>query len=261
MSKRVLVAGGASGMGAATVQQLLLLQHEVVVLDVIEPSAGIGFRYCNLADPLSIAEVAAAEAEPIWALINAAGVATAADPLDTVAINFLGLRELTEQLLPRIQPGGSVVNVASTAGRRWQEHAARIEALLLTDDYPSGLAWLQTHRDYWESEPYQFAKRCTAAYTYRATKIALARGIRVNCVHPGVVTTRLSGEFRELVGPDLYDWGVAQVGRPGNVKDIAEVLTYLAVGDCRWLNGVELVVDGGYVAGVIGGWIDPTQAP
>jgi len=261
VTKRILVAGGASGMGAATVKQLLALDHEVVVFDVNEPDTEVDFRYCDLADPGSIADAIADQTQPIWALINVAGVARSHDPIDTVAINFLGLRELTEQLLPHILPGGTVVNVASTAGRRWQEHSARLEPLLLTKNYRSGLAWLRGNRAHWESEPYPFSKRCTAAYTYRATQIALARSIRVNCVHPGVVETRLSSEFKELVGPDLYDWGVAQVGRPGNVGDIAEVLTYLAVGDCRWLNGVELVVDGGYVAGIIGGWIDPTQAP
>ena len=35
----------------------------------------------------------------------------------------------------------------------------------------------------------------------------------------------------------------------------------LVVGDCGWLNGVDIVVDGGMTAGRLGGWIDFNQSP
>jgi len=53
---------------------------------------------------------------------------------------------------------------------------------------------------------------------------------------------------------------VQQVGREGTPVDIAEVIEYLATGNNRWLNGVELLVDGGYIAGLTGGWIQ-TRGP
>ena len=84
--------------------------------------------------------------------------------------------------------------------------------------------------------------------------------MRVNCVNPGSTETQLTPAFRELVGAELYDWGVAQIGRHGTPDDIAEVIEFLAIGQCRWLNGVELLVDGGYVAGTVGGWINPPAA-
>ena len=59
----------------------------------------------------------------------------------------------------------------------------------------------------------------------------------------------------------MYDWGVNQVGREGRPEDIAEVIEFLAVGKCSWLNGVELTVDGGYIAGLTSGWVDLTQSP
>jgi NAD(P)-dependent dehydrogenase (short-subunit alcohol dehydrogenase family) len=83
----------------------------------------------------------------------------------------------------------------------------------------------------------------------------------VNCVNPGATETQLTPAFRELVGTELYDWGVAKVGRQGTPADIAEVLEFLAVGPCRWLNGVEIVVDGGFIAGIIGGWIRLDESP
>ncbi len=52
-----------------------------------------------------------------------------------------------------------------------------------------------------------------------------------------------------------------QIGRHAKPDDIAQVIEFLAIGDCRWLNGVEIVVDGGYTAGIIGGWINPDDAP
>jgi uncharacterized protein YndB with AHSA1/START domain len=157
--------------------------------------------------------------------------------------------------------GGGVVIVASSAARDWQLRAATIEALLDTPDHAAGLAWLAAHRGAWQANPYKFAKQCAAAWTYRAAGLALARGVRFNCVNPGTTETRLSPAFRELVGPALYEWGVRQIGRAGRPEDFAPVIEFLALGDCPWLNGVELLVDGGYVAGLVGGWINTLDAP
>ena len=261
-ARHLVMTGAAHGVGAATLARLRARGVTVHVLDVAPPLADSGTHYypCDLGDPHAIDAAAGALPQTLHGLINVAGVAAAEPPERTVAINFLGLRALTEALLPRIVAGGSVVNVASTAGRRWAEQADDVNALLDSAGYAEGLAWLHGNADAWQHEPYRFSKLCAAAYTYRATRLALAGGVRVNCVNPGVVDTRLSGDFRELVGPALYDWGVAQVGRSGTPDDIAEVLEYLSIGDCRWLNGVELVVDGGYIAGLIGGWINPDEA-
>jgi len=133
--------------------------------------------------------------------------------------------------------------------------------LLDTRDFASGLAWVRAHRDVWQDNPYKFSKQVAAAYTYRAAGRELARRVRVNCVNPGSTGTQLTAQFREIVGPELYDWGVSQVGRQGTPDDIAEVIEFLALGACRWLNGVEIVVDGGYIAGIVGGWVDVARAP
>ena len=261
-NKVVAVTGGASGIGAATRDRLWARGAQVYVLDVAPPEhPDVHYLPCDLSDANSIAEALAQLPQQLHALVNVAGVAAMPDPIDTVAINFLGLRQCCEALLPRLQDGGSIVNVASTAGWRWREHTEVVNQLLETADYAQGLSWLKANESLWRDEPYHFSKRCAAAYTYRATELALTHGVRVNCVNPGVTETRLSPAFREMVGDKLYDWGVEQIGRPGTPDDIAEVVDYLAVGDCRWLNGQEIVVDGGYIAGLIGGWIDPSRAP
>jgi NAD(P)-dependent dehydrogenase (short-subunit alcohol dehydrogenase family) len=262
MSRTVVLTGGANGIGGATLTRLLAADCQVHVLDVVAPTqAGCRFIACDLGDPRAIDAALTGLPHRLDALINVAGIAAANPPEAVIAVNFLGLRHLTESLVDRIADRGSIVNVASTAGRDWQKRADAVAGLLDTADFAAGFDWLHAHREVWQDNPYKFSKQCAAAYTYRAVPLGLARGVRVNCVNPGATGTQLTPAFRELVGPALYDWGVGQVGREGTPADIAEVIEFLAIGACDWLNGVEIVVDGGYIAGLIGGWIDPAAAP
>lgn len=255
-----IVTGGATGIGAATVVRLTTAGCRVHVLDVRAPAPDIAFSACDLGDVGSIAAVLDDLPERIGGLVNVAGVAVSDPPEMTIAVNFLGLRHLTEALLPRVAEGGAVVNVASSAGWDWRKRETVVRELLATSDYGSGLAWLRSHPEVWRDNPYKFSKQCAAAYTYRAAGLARPFGVRVNCVNPGVVETQLSPAFRELVGPGLYDWGVRQIGRPGTPDDVAKVIEFLAVGESQWVNGVEIAADGGYLAGLTGGWINPDDA-
>ena len=56
--------------------------------------------------------------------------------------------------------------------------------------------------------------------------------------------------------------GAATAARLAAVPDdIAKVTAFVAVGDRGWLNGVDIVVDGGLTAGRLGGWVDIAQSP
>ena len=262
MSKIVVLTGGTTGIGAATVTRLLAADCQVYVLDV-KPTTEPGVRFlpCDLSQPTAIDAAIDGLPARIDALVNVAGI-PGPKPAETVmAVNFFGLRHLTESLVNRVSDGGSIVNVASSAGRDWQKRAEVIQEVLDTPDFAAGIAWLRRNTAVWSDNPYKFSKQCAAAYTYRAARLGIARGVRVNCVNPGATETQLTPAFRELVGPAMYDWGVAQIGRQGTPADIAEVIEFLAVGQCRWLNGVEIIVDGGYIAGIIGGWVDLDESP
>jgi NAD(P)-dependent dehydrogenase (short-subunit alcohol dehydrogenase family) len=113
----------------------------------------------------------------------------------------------------------------------------------------------------WTANPYKFSKQCAAAYTVSRGRIRAALRRTVNCVNPGAVETKLTPAFRELIGQEMYDWGVRQIGRHGVPDDIAEVIEFLAIGQCRWLNGVAIVVDGGYIAGLVDGWVNLDESP
>jgi NAD(P)-dependent dehydrogenase (short-subunit alcohol dehydrogenase family) len=262
VSKVIVLTGGASGIGAAALDRFVSGGHDVYVLDVAMAKVSTGkFIECDLARRAAIDFAVRRLPSRIDALVNVAGI-PGPSPADTVvAVNFLGLRHLTESLLPRIQAGGSVVNVASSAARDWQKNASLVNAMLDTTGFDEGLAWLDDNRNAWAANPYKFSKQCVAAWTYRATGLALPRRVRVNCVNPGSTTTQLTPAFRRIVGDALYDWGVAQIGRAGTPADVAPVIEFLAIGPCPWLNGVEIMVDGGYVAGIVGGWIDTDAAP
>ena len=49
--------------------------------------------------------------------------------------------------------------------------------------------------------------------------------------------------------------------RPAQPDDIAQVLTWLSIGEHRRLTGQHLVVDGGYTAGINARWIDRSTFP
>ncbi|MFN3230664.1 MAG: coniferyl-alcohol dehydrogenase [Alphaproteobacteria bacterium] len=260
--KVVVVTGGSSGMGAATVTRLLDAGHMVHMLDIKEaPDNSATVHLCDLSEQASIEDAVAALPDQIGSLINIAGIADAEERDKVVRVNFLGLRHLTEHLMPRIAQGGSVVHVASTAGLEWQRRLAPVSALLDTSSFEDGLAWCRDNQDQWIKDPYTFSKQCTVAYTYRAAGAGLARRVRVNCVSPGGVRTPLTPEFRRLMGDAQYEWSIGRVGRDAEPDEIAEVICYLAVGPCGWLNGVNIPVDGGATAGGLGGWSDPGDSP
>jgi NAD(P)-dependent dehydrogenase (short-subunit alcohol dehydrogenase family) len=259
---KVLLTGGATGIGAATAARLAGAGAEVTILDVAEPQGGAGaFVRCDLSDPAAIDAALKGLSGPWDALVNVAGIPGPRPAEPVIAVNFLGLRHLSQRVLPRMTRGGSVVNVASTAAQNWQRRAAVIDQLLDTADFAAGLAWCRANGGLWEKDPYTFSKQCVVAWTYRAVGAARAHGVRVNAVSPGGTDTRLTENFTAQIGAEQVDWMNSHIGRSATPDDIAKVIAFVAIGDCGWLNGVDIVVDGGMTAGRIGGWIDVSQSP
>lgn len=259
---KIVVTGGSSGVGAALVHRLR--DAEVWILDVQAPQAAadnVHFLHTDLSDPDAVDAALARLPEHIDGLANVAGMAQAALPETVVAVNFLALRHLSHQLMERLRRGGAVVNVSSVAGRDWRARYERLLPLLQTPDYAAGLAWCRENRERLARDPYTFSKRAVTAYTLLAAQRALQLGVRINCVSPGPVETPLYPQFESLMGKAQSDWTKAQTGRAASPDDIAEVLETLLVRPCRWLNGVDLPVDGGYSAGIEAGWIDFAASP
>jgi len=263
--KNIVLTGGTSGIGAASVTRLVNQNCHVIILDNAAPDFSSereadqsSFIFTDISSSTSIDETIRQLPTGVDALINVAGI-SGAHPVDKViSVNFLGLRYLTESLFTRLS-GGCVVNVASSAGRDWLLRKDLVYSMLDTNCFDDGLAWVTRHLGDIEENPYKFSKQCAAAYTYRAAGLGMVHSVRVNCVNPGVVGTRLTADFKDMLGSEVYDWVVEQIGREGRPDDIAQIIEFLAIGESFWLNGVEIAVDGGYTAGIIDGWIKPPQ--
>ncbi|WP_373195498.1 SDR family NAD(P)-dependent oxidoreductase, partial [Mycobacterium marinum] len=129
--RRAVVTGCASGIGERAVHQLTGLGAQVVGLDQRQPGYEISeFHQLDLADPGSIDRAVEAIGGPVDGLFNIAGVSSGiGDPLLVVTINFLGLRHLTEALLPMMGPGSAIVSVSSLAAAGYREHHRAVAPL------------------------------------------------------------------------------------------------------------------------------------
>ena len=195
----------------------------------------------------ALATISASD-RPVDVLFNNAGVA-ATLPSDVVMrVNILGLKRLTNSLMPEMQAGGAIVNTASVAGNGWPQHLAQIGALLSIDSWDEGAAWIADNAEL-VADGYFFSKECVQVYTMQAAKAATARGLRINSVCPSPVDTPLLPAFRETMTDQIIDWAIdAGAGRVATAEDQARALLFLGSDLAGYVNGVNLLVDGGYTA-------------
>ena len=92
---------------------------------------------------------------------------------------------------------------------------------------------------------------------YAATKAAISQmtklfarewgrdGIRVNCVGPGSIPTRINEEKYKVPGAEKAMREKIPMGRRGDVSEVADAVLYLASGEASYITGQNLFVDGG----------------
>ena len=78
-------------------------------------------------------------------LFNVAGVSGPIGAKVVIGINFVGTRELTEALLPRMAAGSSIVMTSSLAASQYLDRRELSEELLATTTREEALAWCDTH--------------------------------------------------------------------------------------------------------------------
>jgi NAD(P)-dependent dehydrogenase (short-subunit alcohol dehydrogenase family) len=250
--KTIVVTGISSGIGARIGESAVSLGADVIGVDVKEPLRPMdAFIRADIGSPQGVAEIVDVLPKRIDALCNVAGVSGVLGAAKTLAINFYGLRALTEALAPRLREGGSVVNVASIAGYGWRANLERAKAFVAGDGFPDLAPLLKAH-NIPEGEGYPLSKELLLLWTMQAAHKPLFkdRGIRVNAVSPGPVVTPIFKEFRQLFGDARVDDDVARVGRPGAPPDIAPPVLFLCSDGARWINGVNLPADGGLEASI-----------
>ncbi|MBW2274790.1 MAG: coniferyl-alcohol dehydrogenase [Deltaproteobacteria bacterium] len=248
--KTCVVTGAASGMGGATARILGELGAEVIGLDIQKIDGPIARSIqVNLMEEASIDAAVAEIPDSVDRLFNCAGLPGAPrfEALDTTLVNFVGLRHLTESLLPRIPSGGAVASITSVAGMGYTKNLEKLHELLATASFGEGKAWLEANSDV--NNGYLFSKQAIIAYTYARAGELARREIRINCLSPAPTDTPMMPAFHDQISAEFMDEHFqAPVGRNATPEEMAEPLILLNSDASRFVSGHNLFVDYGYAA-------------
>jgi NAD(P)-dependent dehydrogenase (short-subunit alcohol dehydrogenase family) len=244
--KRIVVTGVASGVGQATAKALQEAGAHVIGMDV-KPAIEYcdQFVLCDLSNQASIDSAVDEIKQPIDGLANIAGVPGNLPAELVFKVNFLGMRHLTNQLLPKLTDRAAVVNIASTAATSWRKRKDLSESLLTISDWNSCLREFEKLA---MSGPatYDFTKELVVLYTMLASSKERHRGVRVNSLSPGAVHTPLLQIFYDTMGDELLKSLKAQAGgRDAYADEIADAILLMLDPKGYWINGTDLIVDGG----------------
>lgn len=256
--KRVVVSGCFSGMGEATAKILLDLGAEVHGLDFKQCALPLAsFNQIDLRDPATIEAGVAAIGGKIDALFNCAGLPGGGGfpPLDTMKVNFLGTRHLTECVLAHMGPGSAIVSISSTGGLGWSRRIPTHMELLMAKGFQGGLAWCEAHMDQ-VSEGYAFSKEAVIVWTQFMGAQLIKQGIRINCSLPSPTETPMMKIFHETSGKDIVDAAAEPLGRYTTPAEQAGPLVLICSDAASVVNGVVLPVDGGFMGGLTTGQVD-----
>ncbi|MBE1535629.1 SDR family oxidoreductase [Actinomadura algeriensis] len=246
--KVALITGGTSGMGLAVARRLLAEGARVVVTGRDQGRLDAAAKGLDGAGPGADGRVLAVRADAgslpdLDALMDTvrdrlgrldvvfanAGTGTfgpAADITEadfdhSVNVNFKGVYFTIQKALPLLADDASIVINAS-----WTLH----RGLPIASLYSATKAAVQS-----------LARTLAAELG--------PRGVRVNSVSPGYIDTPM---FRGAVPADEVEGNRAQVasGRIGTPEEVAGAVAFLASADAAYVNGQDLIVDGGLVAAV-----------
>jgi len=253
--KRVVVSGGGgAGMGAAVVKDLVELGAEIHVIDLKEPEISVaGFYRVDLRDPAAIERAVRGIGGHVDALFNCAGLpGPPHSGLDTMLVNFVAARHLTEKVAPLMSAGGAVATISSAGGIGW-EHMMDVIVELLAIGGPAGAReWLEARPDL-VGEGYLFSKQVLIVWTMHAALDLAPRGIRVNCTSPGPTDTPMMPSFEEYMGKDFMDSFPKPLGRNSTPEEQAHLLVFLNSDAASYITGANVYSDGGFHAGLTTG--------
>jgi NAD(P)-dependent dehydrogenase (short-subunit alcohol dehydrogenase family) len=255
--KRVIVTGCFSGMGEATARLLLDLGAEVHGLDYKQSTLPLaGFTSVDLRDPASIEAGVAAIGGKVDALFNCAGLPQSFPAMDVMKVNFIGLRHLTEQVLPLMGPGGSIASIASTGGMGWSRRIPTNLEFVTTQGFEAAVDWCEAHLEDTIREGYSFSKENVIVWTQYMGAHLIKRGIRINCTLPSPTQTPMMAAFHATSGKEVVDAAAEPMGRYSTPEEQAGGLILLNSALASIVNGVVLPVDGGFMGGVATGQVD-----
>jgi NAD(P)-dependent dehydrogenase (short-subunit alcohol dehydrogenase family) len=235
MVERVLITGGASGIGRAVAERCRADGYEAVVIDR-DASAGTGIIQADLSDPGKTARAleAALRDGPITRVVNNVGVVrpgpveeqSFADLNLVVSLNLRCAMQCLQATLPGMKEArfGRVVNIASRAalGKELRTVYAATKAGLI------GMAKV------WALELGEF-------------------GITANAIGPGPIRTELFDRANPHNSPRTRAIiGAVPVRRLGTPEDVAQAVSFLLDMRSGFVTGQALYVCGGMTVGAAG---------
>ena len=253
--KIAIVTGGRSGIGEGVAKAFVSEGAKVVIVGrreeeghALEKQIGVRFVRADVANEADVEAMVGRTLE--WfgrldCLVNNAGIPspmisiteTDAAAIDQVlAVNvrgvILGVKHAARVMLRN--GSGSIINIGSVAGHR------------------GGLS----------AHVYSAAKGAVSAFTRSAAAELGEKGIRVNCISPGAIVTGIFGKNAGLEGAKADKvagvvkeafTSIQPIPRAGLPDDIAQAALFLASDASGFVNGQDIVVDGGQTA-VTRGW-------
>jgi NAD(P)-dependent dehydrogenase (short-subunit alcohol dehydrogenase family) len=253
-----VVIGAGSGMGAAVAHLLPRGGRRVLLADQDHAAAAavadglpgdVDAVGCDITDDDAVAALVD-RAGHLGALVLTAGLSPhMGDGRRIIAVNLIATDAVIRAFEPSIGPGSVAVCFASMAAHLVPADPAVDELLdepmsvTLLDDLDalglvahSGLA-------------YAISKRGVIRLVERRARMWGARGARLVSISPGVIDTPM-GRLEDANEPSMAvmvaESALARQGRP---EEVAAVAVFLASDAASYVTGVDVLVDGGTVAG------------
>ncbi|MGH8517331.1 MAG: coniferyl-alcohol dehydrogenase [Panacagrimonas sp.] len=256
-NKRVVVSGCFSGMGESTARMLVAQGAEVHGLDYKPTSLSLAsFTQVDLRDPAAIDASVAKIGGKVDALFNCAGLPQTAPALDVMKVNYCGTRRVTERVLPLMGDGGAIVSISSNGGMGWSRRIPVTMQLLQIDTFEGAVKWCEENAET-VREGYAFSKEAIILWTMLVSNKLIKRGIRINCTMPGPTQTPMMSHFEQATKASVLEAAMQPINRRSTPDEQAGALLFLNSSVASYVNGVALPIDGGFIAGIATGQIDP----
>ncbi len=240
-----LVTGAGSGIGKATAHRLAAEGASVVVTDV-QAAAGQAVADGITASGSQARFVELDVTSPDQWQSAIASTLAAYGRLD-ILVNNAGMGDLATIEDTELEDWNRTIAVDQTGVFLGMKYAA---PALLDSDHASIInisSIFGTSGGFGTSPAYHAAKGAVRTLTKNAALHWADKGVRVNSIHPGFILTPI---LEPTKGTPFEDAMIAMtpIGRLGQPEEIAAGVAYLASDDASFVTGLELYIDGGYMA-------------